>query len=149
VVLLQAGLLLGALLLVGVAPDAPWVLLGVLAASAVCFVALMQLLKAAFGLVGEFVGVVLLVLQVAAGEGAYPIQTFGTFFQAVHPYLPMSWTNDAVRRSVAGGPLTPYVWVDVGLLLGTAAVAFALTCLAARRRERWTPARLRPSVELV
>lgn len=149
VVLLQAALLFGALLLVGVGPDAPWVLLGVLAASAVCFVALVQLLKAAFGLVGEFVGVILLVLQVAAGEGAYPIQTFGPFFQAVHPFLPMSWTNDAVRRSVAGGPLTPYVWVDVALLLGTAAVAFGLTCLAARGRERWTPARLRPSVELV
>lgn len=149
VVVVQSVLLLGALLLVGVTPDAPWVVLGVLAASAVSFVALVQLLRAVLGVVGELVGVALLAVQLAAAEGAFPIQTTDPVLQAVHPYLPLSWTVDAVRRAVAGGPLLPYVAVDVALLLGVAVVAFALTCLAARRRERWTTSALRPSVELV
>ncbi|ROS75393.1 YhgE/Pip family protein [Cellulomonas sp. PhB143] len=148
IVVAQALLLFAALLAVGLRADAGAGLLGILVASGLSFVALLQVLKAAFGLVGEFLGVVVLVLQVAAGEGAYPIQTFGSFFQALHPWLPMSYTNDAVRRTVAGGPLGPWLWTDLAVLLGVGAACLALSAWVARRRQRITLAELRPVVEL-
>lgn len=145
----QALLLFLVLLLVGVRAVNPLGLLATFVLSAVSFVALMQFLKAAAGLIGEFIGVILLVLQVAAGEGAYPIQTFGGFFQAINPFLPMTYTNDAVRRTIAGGEQWPWTWVDFAVLTGVTLVCFALTILAARRKRTLTAASLHPSVELV
>jgi putative membrane protein len=149
VVVGQAALLFGALYAVGVRPADPGVLAGVLAVSAISYVAIMQALKAAFGLIGEFIGVIVLVLQVAAGEGAYPIQTFGAFFQTVNPWLPMTYTNDGIRRAVAGGPQSPYVWIDLAVLTGVAVLALALTMWGASHHRRMSLADLDPSVELV
>ncbi len=63
---------------------------------------LLSFLVAAFDKVGNFLGILLLVLQLGASEGTFPIQLTNGFFQAVHPYSPMTYAIKALRESIFG-----------------------------------------------
>lgn len=62
----------------------------------------LSFLVAAFDKVGNFLGILLLVLQLGASEGTFPIQLTNGFFQAVHPYSPMTYAIKALRESIFG-----------------------------------------------
>ena len=51
---------------------------------------------------GKAVAIILLVLQIAGGGGTFPIQTTPEFFQAISPYLPFTYSIDALRETVGG-----------------------------------------------
>lgn len=63
---------------------------------------LLSFLVAAFDKVGNFLAILLLVLQLGASEGTFPIQLTNGFFQAVHPFSPMTYAIKALRESVFG-----------------------------------------------
>lgn len=112
-----------------------------------CFAAIVQWLNARFGAAGRILVLALLMLQLTSAGGTYPVQTSPGFFNAIHPFLPMSYIVEALRRLITGGGLGP-VWLACGVLAGFTAGALALTALAARRRQVWTPARLHPELTL-
>ncbi|MGW2713053.1 YhgE/Pip family protein [Streptomyces sp. NPDC001356] len=112
-----------------------------------CFAAIVQWLNARFGAAGRILVLALLMLQLTSAGGTYPVQTSPGFFNAIHPFLPMSYTVEALRRLITGGGLGP-VWLACGVLAAFTAGALALTALAARRRQVWTPARLHPELSL-
>ena len=45
----------------------------------------------------------LLVLQLGASGGTFPIQTSPGFFQAINPFLPMTYSILALRQAISGG----------------------------------------------
>ncbi|MFI1926536.1 MULTISPECIES: YhgE/Pip family protein [unclassified Streptomyces] len=112
-----------------------------------CFAALVQWLNARFGAAGRILVLALLMLQLTSAGGTYPVQTSPGFFNAIHPYLPMSHVVDALRRLITGGGLTP-VWHACVVLVAFTAGALALTALSARRRQVWTLDRLHPELSL-
>ncbi|MDQ0683217.1 putative membrane protein [Streptomyces achromogenes] len=112
-----------------------------------CFAALVQWLNARFGAAGRILVLALLMLQLTSAGGTYPVQTSPGFFNAVHPYLPMSHVVDALRRLITGGGLEP-VWHACVVLVAFTAGALALTALSARRRQVWTLDRLHPELTL-
>ncbi|MEU0336197.1 YhgE/Pip domain-containing protein [Streptomyces sp. NPDC006193] len=112
-----------------------------------CFAAIVQWLNARFGAAGRILVLALLMLQLTSAGGTYPVQTSPRFFNAIHPFLPMSHIVDALRRLITGGGLDP-VWQACGVLAAYTAGALALTALAARRHQVWTPARLHPELSL-
>ncbi|AEY88853.1 hypothetical protein SHJG_3581 [Streptomyces hygroscopicus subsp. jinggangensis 5008] len=112
-----------------------------------CFAAIVQWLNAHFGAAGRILVLALLMLQLTSAGGTYPVQTSPGFFNAIHPFLPMSYIVEALRRLITGGGLGP-VWLACGVLTAFTAGALALTALAARRRQVWTPARLHPELSL-
>ncbi|MER5434744.1 YhgE/Pip domain-containing protein [Streptomyces sp. NPDC002588] len=112
-----------------------------------CFAALVQWLGARFGPAGRILVLALLMLQLTSAGGTYPVQTSPGFFNAVHPYLPMSYVVEALRRLITGGGLEP-VWHACVVLVAFTAGALALTALAARRRQVWTLDRLHPELSL-
>ncbi|MET8768989.1 YhgE/Pip domain-containing protein [Streptomyces sp. NPDC004658] len=112
-----------------------------------CFAAIVQWLNARFGAAGRILVLALLMLQLTSAGGTYPVQTSPGFFNAIHPFLPMSYIVEALRRLITGGGLGP-VWLACGVLTAFTAGALALTALAARRRQVWTPARLHPELSL-
>ncbi|WP_225822739.1 YhgE/Pip domain-containing protein [Streptomyces naphthomycinicus] len=112
-----------------------------------CFAAIVQWLNACFGAAGRILVLALLMLQLTSAGGTYPVQTSPGFFNALHPFLPMSYIVEALRRLITGGGLGP-VWQACGVLAAFTAGALALTALAARRRQVWTLDRLHPELSL-
>jgi putative membrane protein len=112
-----------------------------------CFAALVQWLNARFGAAGRILVLALLMLQLTSAGGTYPVQTSPGFFNAIHPFLPMSYVVEALRRLITGGGLGP-VWQACAVLTAFTAGALALTALSARRRQVWTLDRLHPELSL-
>ncbi|MFH8804681.1 YhgE/Pip family protein [Streptomyces sp. NPDC017936] len=112
-----------------------------------CFAALVQWLNARFGAAGRILVLALLMLQLTSAGGTYPVQTSPGFFNALHPFLPMSHVVEALRRLITGGGLEP-VWHACVVLVAFTAGALALTALSARRRQVWTLDRLHPELSL-
>ncbi|MFD4577057.1 YhgE/Pip family protein [Streptomyces sp. NPDC058417] len=114
---------------------------------AACFAAIVQWLNARFGAAGRILVLALLMLQLTSAGGTYPVQTSPDFFNALHPFLPMSHVVEALRRLISGGGPGP-VWQACAVLLAFTAGALALTALSARRRQVWTLDRLHPELTL-
>ncbi|MDQ0796843.1 YhgE/Pip domain-containing protein [Streptomyces sp. B1I3] len=112
-----------------------------------CFAAIVQWLNARFGAAGRILVLAMLMLQLTSAGGTYPVQTSPGFFGAIHPYLPMTYVVNGLRRLVTGGGLGP-VWQASAVLLAFTAGALALTALAARRKQVWTLDRLHPELSL-
>ena len=107
------------------------------------FVALIQLLVVVLGDAGRLVAVVLLILQLAAAGGIYPVELSGTFYAAIHPCLPMTALVRAFRATMFGA--FGGTWVAVAVqLAATGCVAAALATWLARwkymTRESYGPA---------
>ncbi|MEV6169815.1 YhgE/Pip domain-containing protein [Streptomyces sp. NPDC051954] len=112
-----------------------------------CFAAIVQWLNARFGAAGRILVLAFLMLQLTSAGGTYPVQTSPGFFNAIHPFLPMSYVVEALRRLITGGGLEP-VWHACVVLTAFTAGALALTALSACRRQVWTLDRLHPELAL-
>ena len=66
------------------------------------FISIVYSLVSLFGNIGKAVAVILLVIQVAASGGTFPVQVTPQFFQNVNPFLPFTYAISAQRESVAG-----------------------------------------------
>lgn len=82
-----------------------WGLLGIAVLGSVTFVAINQACIALLGAPGRFIALLLMVFQVAAAGGTYPIETAAPFFHFVHDWLPLSYVVNAVRSLIAGGDI--------------------------------------------
>ncbi|NUK73572.1 YhgE/Pip domain-containing protein [Streptomyces lunaelactis] len=112
-----------------------------------CFAAIIQWLNARFGAAGRILVLAVLMLQLTSAGGTYPVETSPAFFNAIHPFLPMSYVVDALRRLITGGGLGP-VWQACAVLAAFTVGALALTALSARRKQVWTLDRLHPELSL-
>ncbi len=75
------------------------------------------------------------------------MQTSPGFFNAVHPYLPMSYIVEGLRRLITGGDLAP-VWQGSAVLLAFTGAALALTAWAARGKQVLRMKDLHPELSL-
>jgi len=64
------------------------------------FTSMIQLMITQLGDVGKFLAVLLLVLQLAASGGTFPIETEPSFFQAIYPYMPMTYTLNLFKEAI-------------------------------------------------
>ncbi|GGD51129.1 YhgE/Pip domain-containing protein [Paenibacillus nasutitermitis] len=67
------------------------------------FMALIQLLVVAGDNVGRFVAVILLVLQLTATSGTFPVELVPQPLQRIHAVLPVSYTVDGFRSIISTG----------------------------------------------
>ncbi|WP_225798704.1 YhgE/Pip family protein [Streptomyces sp. NK15101] len=121
--------------------------IGFLALVTCCFAAIIQWLNARFGAAGRILVLAFLMLQLTSAGGTYPVQTSPAFFNAVHPFLPMSHVVEALRRLITGGGIGP-VWEACAVLAAFTVGALALTAVSARRKQVWTLDRLHPELSL-
>jgi putative membrane protein len=112
-----------------------------------CFTSIVQFLGARFGPAGRVLVLAMLMLQLTSAGGTYPIETSPGFFNAIHPFLPMSYVVEGLRHLITGGAAWP-VWRACLVLLAFTAGALALTAFTARRRQVWTVDRLHPEIAL-
>ena len=74
------------------------------------------------------IGVILLVIQVAASGGTFPIQVTPPFFQYVNPFLPFTYAISALRETV-GGIYKPVLIKDIYVLIIILIIPIILTIL--------------------
>ncbi|MGN9803731.1 YhgE/Pip family protein [Micromonospora sp. L32] len=146
--LAQAGVLFTVVTLVlGLDPEYPAAAFGLLALTSLAFTAIMQWLGAQLGPAGRLASLALLMLQLTSSGGTYPVQTSPDFFQAVHPWLPMTYVVQGLRHSINGGSSATVVTAAL-VIVAFGAVALVLTVGAARRSRRLTPAKLHPELTM-
>ncbi|GAA1125233.1 YhgE/Pip domain-containing protein [Citricoccus alkalitolerans] len=111
-------------------PANAWGLAGFAVLTSVTFMAINQGLVALLGPPGRFFALMLIVLQLSAAGGTYPVQTAPAFFQAIHPWLPMTYAVESFRSLIAGGTIgvdhgitVMLIWMGVAVAMVAAAVA--------------------------
>ena len=65
-----------------------------------CFLAIVEFLIETFGDIGKFIALIILVLQLAAAGGTFPIETVTKGFRWLHPLLPMTYTINLLKESL-------------------------------------------------
>jgi putative membrane protein len=134
-------------LALGLDADRPLLLLGLLWLTMWTFTAIDHALRLSFGIVGDVLSLVLLVVQLGGAGGLYPLQVSPGIFRVLHPLLPMTYAIDAFRYAISGGE-TAHLARDLVVLGGFVAVALAGSVLAVARQRQWTLARLKPELEI-
>ncbi|MCK2030007.1 YhgE/Pip domain-containing protein [Microbacterium galbinum] len=79
--------------------------LGVLVFASATFAAIILALNVWLGSVGQFLGLVLMVLQLVTAGGTFPWQTLPAPLAALHHVLPLGYVVDAMRQLMYGGDL--------------------------------------------
>ncbi|GAA2751038.1 YhgE/Pip domain-containing protein [Amnibacterium kyonggiense] len=124
----------------------PAATIGVLLLTAATFAAILLLLNAALGSVGQFLGLILMLVQLVTAGGTFPWQTLPGPLAAIHHALPMAYAVDALRQVMYGGDLS-LAWGDAGVLAIWLVAAMALTSAVAARMTRHRTLRdLQPSL---
>lgn len=105
----------------GLVPDHPGHFIGAVYLTSFVYMSIVSLLVIMLDNPGRFLAMVLLVLQLGSSEGTFPIQTANSFFQAVNPLVPMTYSIRALRQAISGGLnnsfYTDSMWVLAGFLL--------------------------------
>lgn len=117
---------------------------GIAFLTSLTFFAINQALVAALGAPGRYVALVLIVLQLSAAGGTYPVATAPGFYQSIHSWLPMSYVVQAFRTVIAGGSIgiTDAVIALLGFMLsGLVVTMFAVLA------QRWLAAKRGPAEE--
>lgn len=83
----------------------PLATLGILVLAAATYAAIVLALNVWLGSVGQFLGLVLMVLQLVTAGGTFPWQTLPAPLAALHHVLPMGYVVDAMRQVMYGGNL--------------------------------------------
>ena len=112
------------------------------------FIALQQAIIALAGpAAGKVVVLAILMLQLASSGGTYPVPVTADFFQAIHPWLPMSYAVTGLRQLITGGA-DGRLLLSVAVLGGTLVVSLAVTAWRSGRMRTWTVDRLHPAISL-
>ncbi|TFD12471.1 YhgE/Pip family protein, partial [Cryobacterium sp. TMT4-10] len=114
--------------------------------AALAFAAIILALNVWLGSVGQFIGLVLMVVQLVTAGGTFPWQTLPAPLAWLHHVVPMSYAVDGIRQLMYGGnPAT--AWSDAGVLLLWLAGALVLAFIGVTRMTHFRTLRdLRPSL---
>jgi putative membrane protein len=93
----------------------PLGMFGVMGMASLAFAAIILALNVWLGSVGQFLGLVLMVVQLVTAGGTFPWQTLPGPLAALHHVLPMSYAVDGIRQVMYGGSAAA-AWSDVGVL---------------------------------
>ncbi|ROS78847.1 YhgE/Pip domain-containing protein [Cellulomonas sp. PhB143] len=125
----------------------PWLTLGFLVLVTAAFMAIVQALNAWLGAAGQFLGLVLMLVQLVTAGGTFPWQTLPEPLRSIHYLLPMTYGVEGLRQLLYGGSLAA-AGADALVLGGVLVVALGFTTWAARRQRVWTATRLQPELVL-
>ncbi len=112
-----------------------------------CSMIVVYSLTSTLGNAGKSLAIIILVLQITATGGIYPVQLLPSFFQAIHPYLPLTYAIGALRE-VIGGVLWSSYWYNIVILAIFPALTFVLTLIIKEklnRRAQWSEKKLEDS----
>ncbi|WP_253199241.1 YhgE/Pip domain-containing protein [Clostridium tagluense] len=98
----------------------------------IVFITLMYATVCIFGNIGKALIVVVMVLQISASGGTFPVELLGTFSQYIHPMLPFTYAIGGMREAIAG--IIPEVLMNNVVTLGKYFVVSLLLGLLLQER---------------
>lgn len=104
----------------------------------ITFMSIIQFLIKNFGDVGKFLALVVLVLQLAASGGTFPIETINKGFQLVTPYLPMTYSIKLLREILvptATNFKTNYILILTGITVFCVAVTYIVDVIKSKKQK--------------
>lgn len=112
-----------------------------------CAMIVVYSMTSAFGNAGKAIAIVILVLQITATGGIFPVEILPPFFQSIHPFLPLTYAVGALREVVAG-VIWPIFWYNIAMLAIFPVAAFLITLLIKEKvdkRAMWMEEKLKDS----
>ena len=123
----------------GLHPDQPgkFVLLSII--TSLTYMSIVSFLAIALDNVGRFLAMLLLVLQLGAAGGAFPILLSSGFFQAVNPLMPMTYSIYGFREAISSGLGANTYWTSLLILvaIGVAANLMLITAFRIHGNRRF------------
>jgi len=120
--------------------------LGIMLLATLTYTAIILALNVWWGEVGQFLGLVLMVLQLVSAGGTFPWQTLPGPLAVLHQVLPMSFVVDGMRQFMYGGDLSRTV-TDAAVLLTWLVAGFVVAAIGVTRQTRFRALRdLEPSI---
>ncbi|WP_159500415.1 YhgE/Pip family protein [Microbacterium sp. 18062] len=124
----------------------PLATLGIMVLASLTYAAIILALNVWLGSVGQFLGLVLMVLQLVTAGGTFPWQTLPAPLTGLHHALPMGYVVDAMRQLMYGGDIGR-IGGDIAVLLAWMLGALALAAIGVTRMtHRRTLRDLAPSL---
>lgn len=116
---LMAVIMIGVLMLVnGLSPYQTLLTFAMAALVSAGFMSMIVFFNITCGKIGSFIVLIFMVLQLGGAAGTYPIETSSGFYNAIHPFMPFSYSVHAFRNTLAiGGSITPDILVFAGMLV--------------------------------
>lgn len=123
VLAIAQGVALGFLLKLGLGYEVTnaWLYYGTCILIAILFLNIIEFLIVTFGDIGKLSALILLVLQLAATGGTFPVETIPAGFQKLYNFLPMSYTIKLLKESL--------VCIDSSLLKSNLTVLLVMTAV--------------------
>jgi len=120
--------------------------LGIMLLASITYAAIILALNVWLGSVGQFLGLVLMVLQLVTAGGTFPWQTLPAPLAALHHVLPMGYVVDAMRQFMYGGDHSR-AGADALVLLAWLAGGLVFAALGVTRMTHYRTLRdLQPSL---
>ncbi|MDF0512106.1 YhgE/Pip domain-containing protein [Agromyces sp. H3Y2-19a] len=124
----------------------PLGVVGTMVFASVTYAAIILALNVWLGSVGQFLGLVLMVLQLVTAGGTFPWQTLPAPLAALHHVLPMGYVVDAMRQFMYGGDLSRAAG-DFGVLAIWLVGALVVSAIGVTRMTHFRTLRdLQPSL---
>lgn len=103
------------------------------------FLAAVMFLFFTFKDIGKFLSIVLLVTQLAACNGTFPIQTEPGIYQAIFPYMPMTYSVELLRESLVSinsALLIKDVTYLIAIFVGFNALTFIVSIVKSKKEKK-------------
>ncbi|MDN5983244.1 MAG: YhgE/Pip domain-containing protein, partial [Lactococcus sp.] len=100
---------------------------------AVCFMFIVTFFNTWLGKPGAFLMLILLLLQLGASAGTYPLALTSNFFQRLNPWMPMTYAVKGFRQVIS---LTGQIGQETGILLAITVVCFILLSFVGYRKAK-------------
>ncbi|WP_010258607.1 hypothetical protein [Treponema primitia] len=116
--------------------------LAALAVSALTSIAMVSTLISIFGMFGQMLSMFLLIFQLTASGGTFPTElTQGGLFMALHPFVPFTYSLNALRETISSVPLDGNVLiqslaVQIAVLIGALIVCAVVETFRGRKHTK-------------
>ncbi len=81
---------------------------GICILGGVTFITIIQVLVLVFQDLGKLLSIIFMLLQLTAGGGMMSMKLVPPFYQAIHPYMPMTYTINALRDNILSMDTSDY-----------------------------------------
>lgn len=99
------------------------------------FMAIILMLTTLFGDVGRFISILLLILQLTSCGGTFPIETSPAFYNAISPFMPMTYTVNGLRAIIGNGNMN-ILGHSIIILVSIIIVCYGITIMYYKKSKK-------------
>lgn len=96
--------------------------------TSIMYMSIIEMLSTLFGDPGRFVAIILLILQLTACGGTFPVETAPTFYNMIHMFMPMTYTVEGLRIIIGSGNMS-ILFSSIMVLVGIIVACYSITLL--------------------